>query len=670
MPKGQNRARGTGTVPEPIRMTRRSRTSRRRAPPPRPGTPAAIRSSRRAARWILFGLLLVIAVAGGIAWRLRERSPAPAAPGVGRMALSPEEATLQRAAEAAPGDPAPWRKLGELYLVRTQPFEAIWSFQEALERGPGDVPTQLRLAEALESAALYRPALTTLGEVMRRAPESLEARERMARLSLRVGEAQPAVAALLGAGNRLATWPEGLLELGRARQLQGDLPGAISTYRRHMELSPESPEGSIRLARALLEQGQLDPARRVLQHGRLSAPQDPRFPFYLGLSWIQEGHPQNPDRATEYFREALFVAPKHPLPHHYLGLLLARQGRWPEAQRHFLEATRADPTYWEPQWQLARSFEKTGDLAQAKEQFGVYYFLLDDPYRAAESFRQMVQVAPNNVQAPRLVSLAYLRMGRNDWAIRETKAALQKHPGDVTLLERLATLYILTHSRPPARRTCEEWLKLQPGAARAHWLLGRIAQDDLKVPEAIREFETATAGEPGNPEYAAALAAALNDAGGEANLRRAAGLLQQSVQRDPNSASFRHDLGMTLQQLGDLEGARRQFLAALDLDPRHAPSYSGISQILVRLHKPALARFFGPLVRAAQDRSREELRLSRRLGQNPTSPEAHDAMAEFLVRGASFPTAQAHLERALALRPSYPEAQAALAHVKRVISLR
>jgi tetratricopeptide (TPR) repeat protein len=615
------------------------------------------------------GLAAAVAVAGGVVWRFRGR-PHALAPVVTGAPLSPEELTLQRAAEANPRDPEPWRKLGELYLIQLQPFEAIWSFEEALERGPGDVPTELRLAESLEAAELYRPAMATLAEALRRAPENLEARERLARLSLQVGEAQRAVDALRGAGRRLATWADGLLDLGRARQLAGDLPGAVTTYRRLLEVAPQSPEGAIRLARALLEQGQLDPARRVLEHGRLSAPRDPRFPFYLGLSWIQDGRPQKPDRAMDGFKEALFVAPKHPLPHHYIGLLLARQGRWAEAQAHFLQATHADPTYIDPQRELARSFEKTGDLAQAKEQLGVYYFLLDDPYQAAEAFRQMVQVAPQNVQAPRLVSLAYLRLGRNDWAIRETKAALQRHPGDVTLLERLATLYIMTHSRPPARRTCEEWLKIEPGAPRAHWLLGRIAQDDLKVPEAIREFETAVQGDPGNPEYASALAGALNDAGGPPNLRRAAALLQQAVQRDAKTASYRHDLGMTLQQLGDLEGARRQFLAALDLNSRHAPSYSGISQLCVRLRKPALARFFGPLVRAAQDRSREELRLSRRLGQNPTSPEAHYAMAEFLIRSASFPTAESHLERALALRTNYPEATASLAHVKRVISVR
>jgi Flp pilus assembly protein TadD len=153
-------------------------------------------------------------------------------------------------------------------------------------------------------------------------------------------------------------------------------------------------------------------------------------------------------------------------------------------------------------------------------------------------------------------------------------------------------------------------------------------------------------------------------------LRRAASLLQQAVRLDPPSVSYRHDLGMVLQQLGDLEGARRQFLAALDRDPHHAPSYTGISQLCARLRQPALARFFAPLVRAAQDHSREELRLARRIGQTPTRPEAHYAMAAFLIRTASFPGAQSHLERALELRPDYPEARAALARVKRAIDIR
>jgi tetratricopeptide (TPR) repeat protein len=615
------------------------------------------------------GAVVVSAAAVGIGAGLRHRAP-EAEPSAATTPLSPEEVALQRDVAARPRDPLPWRKLGELYTAQRQPFEAVWALQEALERGPAHGETELHLAGALESAGLYRPAIDVLAPVVRREPQNREARLRLARLYLEIGEAPPAVATLREAGGDLHTWGDGLLELGRARQLAGDLPGAIATYRKHLEVEPDSVEGAIRAARALLEAGELDPARRVLEHGRLSAPRDPRFPFYLGLSWIQEGHPQKPERAMENFREALLVAPDHPLPNHFTGLLLARQGRWPEAQARFFKATQADPTYAEPQLYLSRSMEKTGDRAEAKEQLGVYYFLKDDSLRAAEAFRQMEKTDPKNVQAARLVSLAYLRMGRNDWAIRETKAALLRHPGDVTLLERLATLYIMTHSRIPARKTCEEWLKQEPGAARAHWLLGRIAQDDLKVPEAIREYETALRGDPENPEYLASMASALNDAGGRESLTRAAELLRQAVRQDPKKPGYRHDLGMTLLQLGDLEGARREFLAALDLSPNHAPAYSGLSQLCVRLRKPALGRFFAPLVRATTDRSREELRLSRRVSHAPEDASAHYELARFLMAQPNFALAQSHLERALELRAAYPEAKAAREHVRRVMSIR
>lgn len=664
--------RGAGK--DSSRVSPPPRRNRGRAVPQERGTPTrkGVPPKQKPVAGLILVVVAVLALGGwGIArWaKLHRATRHLSTPTVGGIPLSPEEVALQRAAEQKPHDPAPWQKLSELYLEQQQPFEAVWVLQEALERGPGDARSMLRLAEALQTAELYRPAIATLSDLLQRQPENQEARLHLVRLHLRLGEARPAIAVLRGAGNRLSSWSEGLLELGRARQLDGDLAGAIAAYRQHLAVSPQSADGAVRLARALLEHGELDPARRALEHHRLSAPRDPRFPFYLGMSWIQDGHPQKPERAMEMFKEAFVVAPHHPLPHYYMGLLLARQGRWPEAQVHFLKATQADPRDPDPQLWFARSLEKTGDLAQAKEQLGVYAFIRDDAYQAAQTFKEMVKADPKNVQAPRLVSLAYLRLGRNDWAIRETKAALQQHPRDVTLLERLATLYIMTHSRPAARTVCQEWLKIQPGAARAHWLLGRVAQDDLKVSEAIREYEIAAA-DPSDPEYLAALAGALNDASGTASLRRAAGLLQTAVQRSPKSEKYRHDLGMTLQQLGDLEGARRQFLAALDLNPRHGPSFSGISQLCVRLHKTALARFFAPLVRAAQDQSREELRLSRRIAQNPTSAEAHYAMAGFLIHSASFTTARAHLERALELRPSSPEAAAALARVKRAISVR
>ena len=82
----------------------------------------------------------------------------------------------------------------------------------------------------------------------------------------------------------------------------------------------------------------------------------------------------------EYFKEAFVVAPRHPLPRHYMGLLLARQGHWPEAQVHFLKATQADPTYPMFHYNLACYECQLGNLEIAKERLKKA-FELESAYR-------------------------------------------------------------------------------------------------------------------------------------------------------------------------------------------------------------------------------------------------------------------------------------------------
>ena len=79
-------------------------------------------------------------------------------------------------------------------------------------------------------------------------------------------------------------------------------------------------------------------------------------------------------------------------------------------------------------------------------------------------------------------------MQRNADAANEIKPAADRNPRDGALQERLGELYVLSHTRDPARRVCEAWLRSDPYAARAYWLRGRIALGDLQVLPAIDDF--------------------------------------------------------------------------------------------------------------------------------------------------------------------------------------
>src|SRR5581483_2249973 len=97
-----------------------------------------------------------------------------------------------------------------------------------------------------------------------------------------------------------------------------------------------------------------------------------------------------------------------------------------------------------------------------------------------------------------------------------------------------------------------------------------------------------------------------------------------------------------------------------------AETYSLLVQLAARRREPGAARAFGSLVRAVEERLREELMLWRATWDRPEDPNGYLALARFLVRTAELGKAESQLEQALALRPHWREAEAELARVRRL----
>ena len=129
-------------------------------------------------------------------------------------------------------------------------------------------------------------------------------------------------------------------------------------------------------------------------------------------------------------------------------------------------------------------------------------------------------------------------MQQNERAAGVIDAALQRHPGEPALLERLGMLYILTHSLGEAKQVASKWLRAHPNAPRAHWLLGRVARDSHRMDEAVREFENALMREPDNAEYAADLGSTLARNPAEAARQRALSLLRQAIRSTPRAPEY------------------------------------------------------------------------------------------------------------------------------------
>jgi Flp pilus assembly protein TadD len=143
--------------------------------------------------------------------------------------------------------------------------------------------------------------------------------------------------------------------------------------------------------------------------------------------------------------------------------------------------------------------------------------------------------------------------------------------------------------------------------------------------------------------------------------------LREAVRLSPEEPGPRYQLGVRLQQMGQWEAAREELLRALDADPSHVAAYSNMVQVATALRQPALARRFEALMRSVQERKRARDGAWRRRWERPADADAYYELAIELTRTGGLSSAEHQLQRALALRPRWPEASRLLGQVRRLL---
>src|SRR5262249_19647154 len=143
----------------------------------------------------------------------------------------------------------------------------------------------------------------------------------------------------------------------------------------------------------------------------------------------------------------------------------------------------------------------------------------------------------------------------------------------------------------------------------------------------------------------------------------------QAVTLAPEEARYRQNLGIALQNLGRLEGARRQFLRALDLDVNQSAPLNNVVQVARGLKQFDQAEFWAPLVREGERRRRDALPSGKRGWDQPQDPAGYQPLAQFLARTGELRKARNILEQAVALKPD-PAAQRQLAILQRTLDVQ
>jgi tetratricopeptide (TPR) repeat protein len=193
---------------------------------------------------------------------------------------------------------------------------------------------------------------------------------------------------------------------------------------------------------------------------------------------------------------------------------------------------------------------------------------------AQAEFERAIQLNPNHGQAYIRLGNVFKEQGQIDLAIARYQKALDLQPKSALLAAMVGNLYLDKGDLETARKYYAQALDADPNSAVAlantAWV---YAQENKNLDVALGMAQRAKSLMPEMPSISDTLAWVMYKRG---NYESAVPLLQECVEKAPDSAKFRFHLGMTLLKAGQkakgreqLEVALRMNLDALDAQQAH-----------------------------------------------------------------------------------------------------
>jgi len=253
---------------------------------------------------------------------------------------------------------------------------------------------------------------------------------------------------------------------------------------------------------------------------------------------------------------------------------------WPRAETLLLEAIEARP-----------------DSPQLLRTLGGVFFMEGRPLNAAVAFKKAEALAPLDEASRFTLAMAYVALGRRDWARPELETLLESDAANPLYPYWIARLDYDDGQYEPAVERLKRALALDPRFVKALDNLGLCYEALGRFDEALRSFEDAVRlnrGEaspsPWPPLNTGLLLLRLN------RLEEAEAPLRESARIDPRFSQARYQLGLALEKLGRLDDAVPELEEAARLDPAYPEPHYALARVYRRAGEreksaQALARF-------------------------------------------------------------------------------
>ena len=485
------------------------------------------------------------------------------------------EVLLAKLRQQLPNSPDAAIAIGDYYFERKDTARALTEYQRGLGELPKNLAIDKRIEDLYLSTGRTQLAADLDERLMKESSKDITVRINHGRLLMAQGKTQDAVSSLQKVVADSADSAQAYYYLAMAYQQSGNPGQERAALYDALKISPELPIALQALAGLELSQGNIDEAVQYAGGLVQKFPADETYRLLLGQSLARQGQIR---KAEEQFAAAKQLAPGDPGMRLGLAQIYATQKKWAEAESELEAALQLDPHNTMALGQLVDVLNARNQSAQARVRarqymdanpndanghvlMGALDFWSKDYVGAQQEFSHSIELDPKNVQAHLRLGKTYEASGQSDLAIQQYQKALDLQPKLAALATMIGNLYLEKKDLETASKYYLQALDADPNFAIANANLAWVdVEAGRNLDVALGRAQKAKSLMPDLPSITDTLAWVMYKKG---NYAGAVPLLQECVQKTPDSPRFRYHLGMVLVAAGQKAKGKEQLKSAL-----------------------------------------------------------------------------------------------------------
>ncbi|MGE5053345.1 MAG: tetratricopeptide repeat protein [Acidobacteriota bacterium] len=386
----------------------------------------------------------------------------------------------------------------------------------------------------------------------------------------------------------------GHYQFGVALKKSGSTERARQEWLEAAKLAPTMGDAQLALAQVAREKNDATLLRSTAEQFIRNNPSDARG--YLLRAESESGAKQLAAAEAD-LNKAIEVAPQSSTAYGAMGTFLRGQGRNEQAEKYYEQALDRNANEFQSlagivniltsQKQLTKAIARVQAQAAKVPNSDAVYMLLgglqvasQDLIGAETSLRKAVQLNPSNQDAIVLLSKVEMARGQGDKALATAYQSIANNPKQVAAYFFAGTMEELRGNNQKAEEVYRKALEIEPHyAPAANNLAYLMTQNGEDLDAALSLAQVARQNMPDSASAADTLAWVYYQKG---LYDLAADLLQESLEKAPDNATYHYHLGMVYQKQNNKAASRKHLRRALQLNPNY-PAAGQIRQALSQM---------------------------------------------------------------------------------------